>query len=78
MQYSVNEMAEIRRVAKSTINRRLKKTGAKYIYKDKNIPYYSQLDFDLIKKEYDIDIIVYTPVYITQTFYIYESKMNRL
>lgn len=82
--YTVKEMAVEMRCSTPTVRNRLKKLNINP-FSCNGVPRYLEINFVAISQEeirgqkpiYKEDIELYKPFYITETFHIYESKINK-
>jgi len=79
--YTSRQIAAITGVSVNTVYNRLLRLSLSPEYTRYNINYYSENTFNLVVKSLDVTrkektFIKYYPIKTTETFYIYESKMN--
>jgi len=70
--YTVKQIAKKSNVLEETIRVRLKKLNLEAAYKQSGVAFYSRKSFNLVSNKNYVkndSTIIYTPVYITQTFY---------
>jgi len=70
--YSTEQIAEILKKPTSTIYSQIQRQGIKYVKRIKNTKYYALVQFQRKKEA----VIMYYPLKTTETFYIYQSKIN--
>jgi len=70
--YSTEEIAELLKKPTSTVYSQIARQGIKYVKRVKNTKYYALVQFQRSKEA----VIMYYPLKTTETFHIYESKLN--
>jgi len=74
--YSINDICELLNISRQAVNQRINNTGVKGIRTAKRRQrFFSELEYILIRNN-SIDVKRVDVIYVTQTYHIYESKIN--
>ena len=74
--YSISDICDLLNISRQAVNQRILNTGVKGIRKEKRRQrFFTELEYILIRNN-SIDVKRVDVIYVTQTFHIYESKLN--